>query len=292
MTKVAIIGTQGMLGSAVCRFLTEKHYQILEVNSSGKSSKGNPVIKFDIRKNKIDELHENLKHVDFVLNCAGLIKHKIDQDNKQSLDDLIRVNSLFPIQLSVLADDINFKVVQVATDCVYSGRSGNYSESDTKDPIDYYGYSKALGEHSSDNLLTLRCSLIGRELNSKFEFLEWVLSHTKGSTISGYINHKWNGLTTLHFAKIVDGVINNQNFRPGTFHLMPSDSTSKFELAKLLIKSFGVNGVNVNQDESPIGVNRVLITNYQEISNEMWRNAGYNGALSISEMVKEYVLWA
>ena len=111
MTKIAIIGTQGMLGSTVCRFLSEKDYKILEINSSGKSSGGNPVIKFDIRKNKIDELHENLKHIDFVLNCAGLIKHKIDQDSKQSLDDLIRVNSLFPIQLSALADDIDFKEI-------------------------------------------------------------------------------------------------------------------------------------------------------------------------------------
>jgi len=292
MTKIAIIGTQGMLGSAVCRFLSEKDYQILEINRSGKSSGGNPVIKFDIRKNKINELHENLKHIDFVLNCAGLIKHKIDQDNKESLDDLIRVNSLFPIQLSALADDIDFKVVQVATDCVYSGRTGNYSESDTKDPTDYYGYSKAVGEHSSDNLLTIRCSLIGRELKSKFEFLEWVLGHTTGSTIRGFTNHRWNGLTTLHFAKIVNGVINNKNFRSGTFHVIPTDSTSKFELARLLIESFGVNGVNVSRDKSPMAVNRVLTTNYQEISNEMWRNAGYNSALSISEMVKEYALWA
>jgi len=292
MTKIAIIGTQGMLGSAVCRYLSEKNYQILEINSSGKTQSSNPVTQFDIAADEIEKLENNLKGIDFVINCAGLIKHKIDENSKESLNNLIRINSLFPIQLADLSHKLNFKVIQVATDCVYSGEKGNYSENDDKDPIDYYGYSKVLGEHSGNNLITLRCSLVGRELNSKVEFLEWVLSHGKEKEITGFTDHFWNGLTTLHFAKIINAILEGNTFKAGTFHLIPSDSDSKFELAKIILEFFGKSDVKITQSQSSKAVNRILTTNYQEFNNDMWGNAGYNSPLTISEMVKEYALWA
>ena len=292
MTKVAIIGTQGMLGSAVCRYLSEKTYQILEINSSGKTQSSNPVTQFDIAVNEIEKLESNLKGIDFVINCAGLIKHKIDKNSTESLNNLVRINSLFPIQLTNLSHKLNFKVIQVATDCVYSGETGNYSESDEKDPADYYGYSKVLGEHNDSNLITLRCSLVGRELNSKVEFLEWVLDHGKEKEITGFTDHFWNGLTTLHFAKIVNAIIAGNNFKAGTFHLVPSDSVSKFELAKIILEFFGKSDVKITPSQSSKAVNRILTTNYQEFNKDMWGNAGYNIPLSISEMVKEYALWA
>jgi len=292
MTKIAIIGTQGMLGSAVCRYLSGKTYQILEINSSGKTQSSNPVTQFDIAVNEIENLESNLKGIDFVINCAGLTKHKIDENNTKSLNNLIRINSLFPIQLTNLSHKLNFKVIQVATDCVYSGEKGNYSESDIKDPVDFYGYSKVLGEHSDNNLITLRCSLVGRELNSKFEFLEWVLAHGKEKEITGFTDHFWNGLTTLHFAKIINTIIEGNSFKAGTFHLVPSDSVSKFELAKIILEFFGKSDVKITQSQSSKAVNRILTTNYQEFNKDMWGNAGYNSPLTISEMVKEYALWA
>jgi dTDP-4-dehydrorhamnose reductase len=242
--------------------------------------------------NEIEKLENNLKGIDFVINCAGLIEHKIDEDSNESLNNLIRINSLFPIQLTNLSHKLNFKVIQVATDCVYSGERGNYSESDEKDPVDYYGYSKVLGEHSDSNLITLRCSLVGRELNSKVEFLEWVLDHGKEKEITGFTDHFWNGLTTLHFAKIVNTIIEGNTFKAGTFHLVPSDSVSKFELAKIILEFFGKSDVKITQSQSSKAVNRILTTNYQEFNNDMWGNAGYNSPLTISEMVKEYALWA
>jgi dTDP-4-dehydrorhamnose reductase len=190
-----------------------------------------------------------------------------------------------------LSHKLNFKVIQAATDCVYSGEKGNYSEGDDKDPVDYYGYSKVLGEHSDSNLITLRCSLLGKELNSKVEFLEWVLSHSKEKEITGFTDHFWNGLTTLHFAKIINGIIEGNTFKAGTFHLVPSDSVSKFELAKIIHEFFGKSDVKITQSQSSKPVNRILTTNYQEFNNDMWGNAGYNSPLTISEMVKEYALW-
>lgn len=289
---MAVIGAKGMLGHAVCKYLTEKNYQIIEITSSGKTQSSNPVAQYNIVLNKIEELESYLKPVDFVINCAGLIKHKTDENSKESLNNLIRVNSLFPLQLTKLSHKLNFKIIQIATDCVYSGTKGNYSESDTKDPIDHYGFSKVLGEHNDTNLISLRCSIVGREQNSRIAFLEWVLSHGKDISFNGYTDHFWNGLTTLHFAKIVEGIIKGNNFRSGTFHLVPNDSISKFELAKIILGCFGTIEAKITQSKSSKAINRILATNYQEFNKDMWLSAGYNKLPTISEMVKEYALWA
>ena len=287
---IAIIGSQGMLGSAVCRYLSEEKHQILEINSKEISS-SNSVVQFDIISDNIDDLRNSLENYDFVINCAGLIKHKINEKNTHSLSDLISINSLFPIKLSDLSHELNIKVIQIATDCVYSGGKGNYVESDTKDPVDYYGYSKALGEHSDSNLMTLRCSLIGRELKSKVEFFEWVLNQGIKSEIKGFTDHFWNGLTTLHFAKIVNGIIKRDQFKDGTFHLVPKDLVTKFELAKNIANSFERSDIRITQGNSSKAVNRVLATNYPQVNSDLWLNAGYNNPPGIIEMIKEYALW-
>lgn len=291
MTNIAIIGTQGMLGSAVCRYLSEKKYRILEVNSSGITQSNNQVTKFDIAQDDLDKLEKDLSGINFVVNCAGLIKHKIDENSLTSISDLIRINSLFPFELSKLSHKLNFKIIQPATDCAFSGLKGNYSENDAKDPVDLYGYSKVLGEHIDMNLLTLRCSLIGRELISKFEFLEWVLSHNPKKSLGGFINHHWNGVTTLTFAKIVSGLIEGEIFTPGTFHVLPKDSVSKFELAKIISINFGMTDTEMTQSQSPKAINRTLATNFEQFNSDLWKAAGYNKVPTISEMVKEYSLW-
>ena len=291
MTDIAIIGTQGMLGSAVSRYLSEKKFRILEINSSGITQGNNQVAKFDITQDNVDKLEKYLSGIDFVVNCAGLIKHKINEKSLTSLSDLIKINSIFPFELSKLSHKLNFKVIQPATDCVYSGLKGNYSESDTRDPVDLYGYSKVLGEHIDMNLLTLRCSLIGRELSTKLEFLEWVLSHSPEKSLKGFTNHHWNGITTLAFAKMVCGLIDGKKFTPGTFHVLPNDSVSKFELAKAISINFGVTDTEITPIESPMPINRTLATIFEQFNSELWKAAGYNKVPTISEMVKEYSLW-
>ena len=291
MEKVAVIGTQGMLGSAVCRYLTDEKFQVIEINSTGQTQSNNSITKFDIASESINNLRGILSNVNYVINCAGLIKHKIEENNLKSLNNLIRVNSIFPIELTELARELGFRVIQIATDCVFSGARGSYTESDIKDPVDNYGYSKVLGEHLDNNLITLRCSLIGKELNTKIEFLEWVLSHSKQSEVGGFTNHHWNGLTTMHYAKIVSGIMKGKYFTAGTFHVVPESSVSKFQLSQIILDCFGRSEIKVAPVQSSKSINRTLATNNEQFNLDMWRDAGYNKPLNIAEMIKEYSLW-
>ena len=89
----------------------------------------------------------------------------------------------------------------IGTDAVFSGRAGPYAESSPADPTDLYGTTKFLGEVTSEHVMHLRTSIIGPELGSRRSLLEWFLGHEDGDTVPGFVNHQWNGITTLHLAR-------------------------------------------------------------------------------------------
>ena len=202
MMRVAILGSTGMLGSALTRFMETQDVEVTEFNRLGKSINGkNTAIKIDVFGDyELTRLFKGIE-IDFVINSIGMVKQVIDEHSKRDILKAKRINSEFLENLNIFSGNTGVPIIQIGTDCVYSGNIGHYSENDTKDPVDYYGYSKVLGEHIDSNLITLRCSLVGRELNSEVEFLEWILSQSNRSKINGFTDHLWNGLTTLHFAR-------------------------------------------------------------------------------------------
>ncbi len=292
MGKIVIIGSNGMLGSAVTRYLTTEKLDVLEVNRSGSPIYAqNSCLQFDILTDPLEKLAYLLSEVDYVINCAGLIKHKIDEGKISDIQKSIHINTTFPLQLANLAETNNLRIINIGTDCVYSGEKGNYSESDPKDPTDIYGITKLLGEISSPRIMTLRCSIIGRELSSLVSFLEWVLSQTHGSKLDGFQNHYWNGISTLHFAKIVFGVIKNGKFKSGTFHVIPADFVTKAEMIELAIQSFARKDLSVTKINASNAINRVLDTDFPAENLNLWVAAGYPKPISIAEMFSEYATW-
>ncbi|HEY5724172.1 MAG TPA: sugar nucleotide-binding protein, partial [Allosphingosinicella sp.] len=109
-----------------------------------------------------------------VINCIGVVKQAT-----ASRDPLLTlpVNALFPHQLQRLCDLGGIRLVHISTDCVFSGRAGNYRESDIPDAEDLYGRSKLLGEVDVPNATTLRTSIVGPEPSGAqgFGLLEWFL---------------------------------------------------------------------------------------------------------------------
>jgi dTDP-4-dehydrorhamnose reductase len=220
-----------------------------------------------------------------------VIKHKIDESDLESISNAKRINSDFPGELAIACNARPLRIVQIATDCVYSGDLGLYDEESTHDATDIYGVTKSKGEVVFDNVMILRCSVIGREVNSHIEFMDWVLGQGNSAKLSGFSNHLWNGLTTLHFAKIVLGIISANTFESGTHHVVPSDSVSKFEMIKMVCKSFAREDIEVEKVLAGTAVDRRLITKFPEMNRDLWLNAGYDKPLSIQEMIIEYSNW-
>ena len=164
MTRVLILGATGMLGTAVMNEFLNFEGDVV-VTTRGKKLEGLPnsisQLSFDATTDAPAAAFKGLGKVDFVVNCIGIIKpHISDSDDKQRLNAL-QINSLFPQKLADWASETGAKVIQIATDCVFSGHKGSYLESDAHDALDVYGKSKSLGEVPNPSMLHLRVSIIG-----------------------------------------------------------------------------------------------------------------------------------
>ncbi len=166
---------------------------------------------------------------DVVLNCIGIVKQLREAENPSKT---IAINALFPHLLFELCEQSGIRLISISTDCVYSGEKGNYVEEDQSDAHDLYGRTKLLGEVVEKNSLTLRTSMIGRELERGVGLVEWLLSQ-KGGRVQGYKHAIFSGFTTSALARILADIINDHPGLAGLYHVS-SDPISKFDLLCLM----------------------------------------------------------
>lgn len=287
-----IIGSSGMFGSGLVDYFDSVSHPVIEVNRTGHSLNArNEYRPFDILNDSINKLFLSLPKDSIIINASGVIKHKLDELNPKEISDAIKINTLFSRDLACGSQERNIRVIQVATDCVFSGLRGEYSESDTHDPVDIYGVTKSLGEVLAPNLTTIRTSMIGLERESNLELLNWVLSQPRGVKLQGFKNHLWNGVTTLQIAKIIRGVVENENYTGALIHLVPSDVLSKAELLAEIAKQFDRTDLVIQPVDASTMVNRRLVTDNEARNQLVWKSAGYSYPPSISSMISEYSLW-
>ncbi len=290
--KVAILGVTGMLGSAL-----EKEFSCYKA-CCGCVSKGETVgIDFDLIKTTRAELDAQnctveaivkiIEGAEYAVNCIGIIKPYIHDNDSAEVQRAIEVNGLFQHKLAAAANKTGTKVIQIATDCVFDGVKGNYTEDDKHNAIDVYGKTKSLGEVSADNFLNLRCSIIGREKKSYLSLLEWFLNQPKGAKLNGFKNHFWNGVTTNAFAKICRGIIENDGFKAGLQHIVAADSPSKAEMLHIFKEVFNRSDIIINDIDAEIAINRTLATNDDVKNAYLWRIAGYENIPTVKEMIEE-----
>jgi dTDP-4-dehydrorhamnose reductase len=283
MSKVLILGNNGMLGSAVEKVLqTDKSIELATTSRTGINS----THIFDVEKHNIKDIISQTNPT-FIINCIGIIKPRINEESLDSIEQAVRVNSLFPYEIQTGIGSSKIKVIQIATDCVFSGEKGQYLESDLHDALDVYGKTKSLGEVKSDNFLNIRVSIVGPEINKSTSLLEWFLHQAENSQINGYVNHFWNGISTFHFGKICLGVINGKEFTSGRVHLIPEDFVTKYELLNLFSEAYSRTDIQVNKTSASSTLDRTLNTKNNDMCNLLWKQAGYVVPPNISTIVKE-----
>lgn len=281
--KVLVIGSTGMLGSAVSEKLSKAEIETLQASRS-------QGIRFDAERDSCDELISvaGLGTGDYVINCVGLTKTHIDDAVPATVERAVRLNAMFPIALAEAAEKTGARVIQVATDCVFSGLTGGYTESSPHDPHDAYGKTKSLGEVLSASVMHLRCSLVGPEVLGRSSLLfEWVRNLRYGAVVEGYVDHKWNGLTSHAFGSIVAGIILSGSFSSGVQHLVPADSLTKFELIKLELELLRRHDVTVMQSQQGKMVDRTLRTRDMVRNELLFRLGGYDVIPTVGEMMMQ-----
>jgi dTDP-4-dehydrorhamnose reductase len=285
--KVLILGVGGMLGHACF----DHFKQLNEFDTYGTWRKPaiDKIRTFDTNHESIEEIIKDVEP-DWIINCIGVIKQKIDESNPRSVKDTLRINEIFPHEISRIVTGSKTRVLQIATDCVFNGLIGGYSENSPHDASDLYGISKSKGEVISQEFMNLRVSIIGKEIESNYSLVNWFLSHKIGSQVDGYLNHLWNGITTRTFAKITSGIIQNNIFAHGTFNIIPGDQISKYKLLELLGKYFDREDILISPIEALTPVDRTLRTNFPNFNRTIWQSAGYESIPSIQELIEELAI--
>jgi dTDP-4-dehydrorhamnose reductase len=289
MTRVAVLGSKGMLGHALVRVFIEYGFEVVEVNRNGLPViSGSSAIRFNPQTQSVDELANLLSKCDYIVNAIGIIRQVF---NKHDTNSVLSINRDFPRDLSLLSANSGLRVIQIATDCVFSGKEGNYLESSPHNPVDLYGSSKSQGEKLSPEIMHVRTSIIGRELSSKNSLMEWFISQPSNSTVNGFVNHRWNGVTTLHFGRVVAGILLNNKFSKGTSHLIPLDIRTKYEMVNFFRRCFARLDLVIDAYVAPEAIDRSLNTINPKENSMAWSNAGYQTIPTIEEMVLEYARW-
>ncbi len=241
----------------------------------------------DVEDTDLTKLAFVIGDTSWVINNIGIIKPYIHDDNPEEVERAIVVNALFPYRLAQAAALNGAKVLQIATDCVYSGAKGQYVESDLHDALDAYGKTKSLGETNLSHVHHLRCSIIGPEPKAFVSLLEWFRRQPQNAVMNGYTNHHWNGVTTFHFAKICRGIITTNMTLPHLQHVVPTGTISKAELLEIFAKEYQRRDITINPVEAKTVINRTLATENETLNRALWVAAGYNEPPSIPQMVKE-----
>ena len=221
-----------------------------------------------------------------IVNAVGVVKPRIEESKSESVLNAIQGNSVFPRSLGAYCDANTVHLIQIATDCVYSGVKGNYLESDLHDPTDVYGKTKSLGEFESESISLIRCSIIGREDENKYSLVEWVNSQAPDASVNGFTNHNWNGVTTKVFGMVAAGIVMKNHAPLGKFHLIPKDKVSKFELVNLIKQELDRTDIKVNEFAAKVIIDRTLSTELSDLNAQVWESAGFQTSPTISEMIK------
>jgi dTDP-4-dehydrorhamnose reductase len=234
-----------------------------------------------------DGLEGALDGADWAVNAIGLTKPFVRDDDPAHVERAIWGNSIFPFRLAAAAEARGARVIQIATDCVYSGAAGRYVESSPHDALDVYGKTKSLGEVRLPNVYLLRCSIIGPEPSTPTYLLEWLRHQPRDATVTGYQDHLWNGVTTWAFGRICAGLIGGSAGAGGLQHVIPTGDVTKADLLKQLAAAYGREDISVVPGPAPHAIDRTLRTEHPDRNAELWAAAGYAAAPTVAEMITE-----
>ncbi len=259
MTRVLVLGGSGMLGHKLVQVLGARFETWASVRGDAPYLAAAAILEpaRTIAGVRVEEPTSIARALDIsgarvVVNAVGIVKQA---DAAKAAVPSIRVNALFPHELAVECAARAARLVHVSTDCVFSGARGGYVEDDFPDAADLYGRSKLLGEVvDASNALTLRTSIVGRELQGANGLFEWFLSQ-RGGRVRGFSRAIFSGLTTTTLAELIGDAIDRHPQLNGLWHVgaAPID---KLTLLQRLRDAVGLD-VEIEPDESLV-IDRIL----------------------------------
>ncbi len=252
--KFLVIGCNGMAGHMISLYLHEQGHQVIGY-AREKSKLINSIVgdAYDL-----DNVKKTIYNGEFdsVINCIGIL-NQFAESNKS---DAVFLNAYLPHYLAKITEDTDIQIIHMSTDCVFSGRTGSYSEQSLRDGEIFYDRSKALGELEDNKNLTLRNSIIGPDIKeSGIGLLNWFMKQE--GTVYGFTNAIWTGQTTLQLAKTMEKAAELKAH--GLYNMVPDEKINKYELLKLFNEYIRADEIEIKQKDDFICDKSLIRTRYE-----------------------------
>ena len=238
--RFLILGCNGMAGHTISLYLKEQGHDVTGFAKT-KSNFVNTIIGNAFEQKLLLDIIKN-GYYDSVVNCIGILNKNAEKKKAEA----VYLNSYFPHFLEDVTKEMETQIIHMSTDCVFSGKRGQYTEDDLRDGEKFYDRSKALGEIENDKDFTIRTSIIGPDMNPDgIGLLNWFLQQKE--SVRGYTKVKWTGITTLHLAKLVEEIAAVKAH--GLYNLVPEEVISKYDLLLLFKKYLRNDDIEIQRSE-------------------------------------------
>lgn len=236
--KFLVLGCNGMAGHKISLYLQERGHDVTGF-ALEKSNLLNKSVVGDATDLESLRLLINDGKFDYIVNCIGILNQFAEKNKPLA----VMLNSHLPHFLAEVANPVGTRVVQMSTDCVFSGKRGQYTEEDTPDGTTFYDRTKALGELNDNFNLTLRNSIVGPDINQTgIGLMNWFMQQE--SDLNGFTGAIWTGQTTLQLAKTIEAAA--AEGATGLYNAVPEKPITKYELLKLFNKYLRNNALTIN----------------------------------------------
>lgn len=255
-----VIGCNGMAGHMISIYLKEQGYHVL--GYARKISNYVETIVGDARN--FERLGGVIaaNHFDYIINCVGVLNQFAEENHA----DAVLVNSYLPHFLAQKTMETKTKIIQISTDCVFSGKQGGYSEKSLRDGTSFYDRTKAMGELEDDKNIIIRSSIIGPDINENgIGLLNWFMKQQK--MVYGYRRVVWSGQTSLQLAKTIEMAV--KKGAHGLYHMVPKQSINKYDLLMLLNHKIRKNLIEIIPKDELVIDKSLIRTNFKDFKYEV-----------------------
>lgn len=258
--RFLVLGCNGMAGHMIAIYLKENGHDVTGY-ARKKSNYVNTIIGDVTDLTKLANTLATGKY-DSVINCVGILNQFAEADHAGA----ILVNGYLPHFLAQVTSDMNTQIIQMSTDCVFSGKKGGYTEASVPDGTTFYDRTKAIGELNDRKNVTFRNSIVGPDINvNGIGLLNWFMKQT--NSVYGFTGAIWTGQTTLQLAKTME--VAAQARISGLYNMVPNGNISKYDLLKLFNKYIRKKTISVIPKDDFIADKTLVRTNYEGFSYEI-----------------------
>jgi dTDP-4-dehydrorhamnose reductase len=240
--KLLISGASGLLGSKITKFAEQAGHKLYSGYFMHQPKNGEPV-KIDLKNNEsvLKTIQET--DADIIIHCAALT----DVDTCEVNRDLAKIINVDGTKSVIKgANNSGVFLVYISTDYVFDGIKGNYSEEDETKPVNFYGYSKLLGEKAvtkeSKNYLIARTSVVygDKPASGKINFALWLIENLKANKEIRILTDQFSSptLNSNSAEMLLEACEKRLN---GIYHIAGASRISRYDFAVRLAEKLNLD---------------------------------------------------